>query len=84
MALDEITATVKKDKPILMVGSDILRNKGAEKGGGRRKLNDFLDPRHFDNLVECAKNLGGFSDEDGTLAKRKYKSPSQGLSAATF
>jgi hypothetical protein len=33
MALDEITATVKKDKTILMVGLDILRNKGAEKGG---------------------------------------------------
>jgi hypothetical protein len=33
MALYEITAMVKKDKTILMVGSDILRNKGAEKAG---------------------------------------------------
>ena len=33
MALDEITAMLKKDKTILMVGSDILRNKGAAKAG---------------------------------------------------
>ena len=41
MALDEITATVKKDKTIIMVGSDILRNKGAERGGGETQVKRF-------------------------------------------
>jgi hypothetical protein len=43
----------------------VLEGRKMTGGGGDASLNHFLDPRHFDNLVECAKNLGGFTDEDG-------------------
>ena len=45
-------------------------------GNEKANLEDFLKPSQFDTLVQCARNLGGYSEEDGALANRQFKSPS--------
>ena len=45
-------------------------------GNEKANLEDSLKPSQFDTLVQCARNLGGYSEEDGALANRQFKSPS--------
>ena len=49
---------------------------GRKKEGKRNwNLQDFLKPQEFDTLMDCARTLGGYDENDGSTAKKVFKSP---------
>ena len=38
-------------------------------------LEDLLKPDHFDILIMCAQNIGGYEANDGASSKKNFKSP---------
>ena len=65
----EVTQQMRVLARIVLEGRKVTGNEKAN-------LEDFLKPSQFDTLVQCARNLGGYSEEDGALANRQFKSPS--------
>ena len=65
----EVTQQMRVLARIVLEGRKVTENEKAN-------LEDFLKPGQFDTLVQCARNLGGYSEEDGALANRQFKSPS--------
>lgn len=45
-------------------------------GSPTASLEDILKPGHFDDLIKCARNLGGYCQKEGSLANKHFKSPS--------
>ena len=86
MVLDNVSAVVKyENRGIEKVGevtqqmrvlARIVLEGRKVTGNEKANLEDFLKPSQFDTLVQCARNLGGYSEEDGALANRQFKSPS--------
>ena len=65
----EVTQQMRVLARIVLEGRKVTENEKAN-------LEDFLKPGQFDTLVQCARNLGGYSEEDGALANRQFKSQS--------
>ena len=45
-------------------------------GNQNASLKDVLIPSNFDMLMKCARDIGGYEENDGTSSKRSFKSPS--------
>ena len=39
------------------------------------RLEEMLKPAHFDTLIECARNIAGFQENDGRLSSKTFKAP---------
>ena len=44
-------------------------------GNTEATLEDLLKPRHFDTLVQRARKIGGYEENDGTSSKKNFKAP---------
>ena len=45
-------------------------------GSPTASLEDILKAGHFDDIIKCARNLGGYCQKEGSLANKHFKSPS--------
>ena len=45
-------------------------------GNPTANLEDVIKPVHFDDLMKCARNVRGYSEKEGSLANKQYKSSS--------
>ena len=39
------------------------------------RLEEMLKPAHFDTLIECARNIAGFQENDGRSSSKTFKAP---------
>ena len=53
---------------VLIEGRRLTANTSAS-------LEDLLKPDHFDILIMCAQNIGGYEANDRTSSKKNFKSP---------
>lgn len=44
-------------------------------------LVELLKPHHFDRLIECAKTVAGFQENDGSSSKKNFKVPATAVHA---
>jgi hypothetical protein len=48
---------------------------GRKLVGTEVTLKELLKSRHFDRLIDCARNMAGFKENDGSSSKKSFKAP---------
>jgi hypothetical protein len=50
---------------------------GRKLVGTEVTLKELLKSRHFDRLIDCARNMAGFEENDGSSSKKVLRPPVQ-------